>query len=93
MAIALIAAPVLTSLYASGKDDDYTGLVTRLSYLMLPMLFFTGISALIAAILNTRGHFAAPMWAPILNNLVAIATFGTYIVVFGAQPGSPPTWD
>ncbi|GIJ08721.1 murein biosynthesis integral membrane protein MurJ [Micromonospora andamanensis] len=87
--IAVIAAPVLTSLYASGKDDNYTGLVTKLSYLMLPMLFFTGISALIAAILNTRGHFAAPMWAPILNNLVAIATFGTYIVVFGAQARQP----
>ena len=40
---------------------------------MLPMIFFTGLSALIAAVLNTRGHFAAPMWAPILNNLVVIA--------------------
>ena len=39
---------------------------------MLPMIFFTGLSALISAVLNTRGHFAAPMWAPILNNLVVI---------------------
>ncbi|MEH0845502.1 murein biosynthesis integral membrane protein MurJ [Micromonospora sp. CPCC 205711] len=88
--IAVILAPVLTLLYASGKDDDYRGLVTNLSYLMLPMLFFTGLSALIAAVLNTRGHFAAPMWAPILNNLVVIGTFGLYILVYGAkalQPG------
>ena len=35
--------------------------------------------------LNTRGHFAAPMWAPILNNLVVIATVGLYIVIFGAE--------
>ncbi len=87
--IAVIAAPVLTSLYASGKDANYTGLVTKLSYLMLPMLFFTGISALIAAVLNTRGHFAAPMWAPILNNLVVIATFGALHRVFGAQARQP----
>ncbi|MBQ0891897.1 murein biosynthesis integral membrane protein MurJ [Micromonospora sp. U56] len=88
--LAVLTAPVLTALYASGKDADYTDLVTYLSYLMLPMLFFTGVSALIAAVLNTRGHFAAPMWAPILNNLVVISTFGLYILVFGAkalQPG------
>ncbi|QOC94517.1 murein biosynthesis integral membrane protein MurJ [Micromonospora craniellae] len=87
--IAAVAAPLITSIYASGKDADYTGLVTKLSYLMLPMLFFTGISALIAAVLNTRGHFAAPMWAPILNNLVAISTFGLYILFFGAQARQP----
>lgn len=87
--IAVALAPVLTGIYAGGKDEDYRGLVTNLSYLMLPMLFFTGISALIAAVLNTRGHFAAPMWAPILNNLVAIGTFGLYIWVYGAQPLQP----
>ncbi|MFU8851292.1 murein biosynthesis integral membrane protein MurJ [Micromonospora sp. SL1-18] len=88
--IAVILAPVITAIYASGKDDTYKGLVNHLSYLMLPMLFFTGLSALIAAVLNTRGHFAAPMWAPILNNLVVIGVLGLYIGVYGAkalQPG------
>jgi len=37
------------------------------------MIFFYGLAALFAAILNTRGHFAAPTFAPILNNLVVIA--------------------
>ncbi|WP_320068316.1 murein biosynthesis integral membrane protein MurJ [Micromonospora sp. RTGN7] len=83
--LAMASAPVLTALYASGKDGAYTGLVNNLSYLMLPMLFFTGVSALIAAVLNTRGHFAAPMWAPILNNLVVIGTCGLYIAVYGAK--------
>ncbi|SIQ56211.1 murein biosynthesis integral membrane protein MurJ [Micromonospora avicenniae] len=87
--IAVLLAPVLTTLYASGKDPAYTGLVTKLSWLMLPMLFFTGLSALIAAVLNTRGHFAAPMWAPILNNLVVIGTFGLYILFYGAKAIRP----
>ncbi|MER7169327.1 murein biosynthesis integral membrane protein MurJ [Micromonospora sp. NPDC000207] len=88
--LALLSAPVLTRLYAGGGgDDDYNGLVTKLSLLMLPMLFFTGLSALIAAVLNTRGHFAAPMWAPILNNLVVIATLGLYILVYGARALDP----
>ncbi|MFV2105603.1 murein biosynthesis integral membrane protein MurJ [Micromonospora sp. LOL_015] len=91
--IAMASAPVLTALYASGKDADYTDLVTKLSYLMLPMLFFTGLSALIAAVLNTRGHFAAPMWAPILNNLVVIGAFGLYILVYGARALRPDQMD
>ncbi|MEV0427706.1 murein biosynthesis integral membrane protein MurJ [Micromonospora sp. NPDC050495] len=91
--IAVLLAPVITAIYAAGKDDTYKGLVNDLSYLMLPMLFFTGLSALIAAVLNTRGHFAAPMWAPILNNLVVAGTFGLYIVVYGARALRPDQMD
>lgn len=84
--IAVIAAPLLTMLYGSDETSpEYRQLVTVLSRLMLPMIFFTGLSALIGAVLNTRGHFAAPMWAPILNNLVVIATAGLYIAIFGAK--------
>ncbi|MEV4654546.1 murein biosynthesis integral membrane protein MurJ [Micromonospora sp. NPDC049301] len=84
--VAVAAASLLTSLYTSdNRGTDYQELVTSLSYLMLPMIFFTGLSALISAVLNTRGHFAAPMWAPILNNIVVIATAGLYIAIFGAE--------
>ncbi|MEU3454807.1 murein biosynthesis integral membrane protein MurJ [Micromonospora sp. NPDC006766] len=87
--LAMVSAPLLTAIYAAGKDATYKGLVNDLSYLMLPMLFFTGVSALIAAVLNTRGHFAAPMWAPILNNLVVIGVLGLYIGVYGAKALKP----
>ncbi|MFG3710544.1 murein biosynthesis integral membrane protein MurJ [Micromonospora sp. NPDC047730] len=84
--LAVLAASWLTELYTSdNRGTDYQDLVTNLSYLMLPMIFFTGLSALISAVLNTRGHFAAPMWAPILNNLVVIGTAGLYIAIFGAD--------
>ncbi|MFF5071566.1 murein biosynthesis integral membrane protein MurJ [Micromonospora olivasterospora] len=91
--IATASASVLTAIYASGKDKAYVDLVNHLSYLMLPMLFFTGLSALVTAVLNTRGHFAAPMWAPILNNLVVIGTCGLYIATFGAKPLQPDQMD
>ncbi|MET8202220.1 murein biosynthesis integral membrane protein MurJ [Micromonospora taraxaci] len=88
--VAVAAATLLTRLYTSdNRGSDYQDLVTSLSYLMLPMIFFTGLSALISAILNTRGHFAAPMWAPILNNIVVIATAGIYIAIFGAEIVKP----
>jgi putative peptidoglycan lipid II flippase len=72
--VAIACAPLFTALF----DNDKTGpddqqLITTLSRLLLPMIFFYGLAALFAAILNTRGHFAAPTFAPILNNLVVIA--------------------
>jgi putative peptidoglycan lipid II flippase len=32
-------------------------------------------------VLNTRGHFAAPMWTPILNNVVVIATAIVFLLL------------
>ncbi|MFI6065693.1 murein biosynthesis integral membrane protein MurJ [Micromonospora sp. NPDC051227] len=88
--LAVLSAGLLTKLYAGeNTGEDFRDLVKALSYLMLPMIFFTGLSALISAVLNTRGHFAAPMWAPILNNIVVIATAGLYIAIFGAKIVKP----
>ncbi|GAA0810627.1 murein biosynthesis integral membrane protein MurJ [Spirilliplanes yamanashiensis] len=84
-ALAVLAAPLFTAVYASDRPAQYRDLVTVLSYLVLPMIFFTGMSALIGAVLNVRGHFAAPMWSPILNNLVVIAACGVYIGVFTGE--------
>ncbi|MBG6068783.1 murein biosynthesis integral membrane protein MurJ [Micromonospora ureilytica] len=88
--LAVVGASTLTWLYGSGESTgEYSKLVTGLARLMLPMIFFSGLSALISAVLNTRGHFAAPMWAPILNNLVVIGTAGLYIAIFGAEIVKP----
>jgi putative peptidoglycan lipid II flippase len=84
-------APVITWIQSGNNTTpEYRGLVTAFAYLILPIIFFTGLSAMIAAVLNVRGHFAAPMWAPILNNLVVIATCGVFIVVFGTAKGFRP---
>ncbi|GIF24955.1 putative peptidoglycan lipid II flippase [Actinoplanes tereljensis] len=81
--LVVVAAPLITWIQ-SGDDTTpaYRNLVTHFAYLILPIIFFTGLSALIGAVLNVRGHFAAPMWAPILNNVVVIAVCGVFIVFF-----------
>lgn len=81
--LAVAGAPLLAWLLTA---PDQRGLVTALSYLILPTIFFYGMAGLLMAVLNTRGHFAAPMWAPILNNLVVIGTFGLYLLIFGPEP-------
>ncbi|WP_033345387.1 murein biosynthesis integral membrane protein MurJ [Catenuloplanes japonicus] len=89
--LTVIAAPLLTMVLTTGDNvtPEYRGLITDLSRLMLPMLFFTGFSALVSAVLNTRGHFAAPMWTPILNNLIVIGVGGAYLLLYGATKLAP----
>jgi putative peptidoglycan lipid II flippase len=90
-ALVVVAAPLITAIQSGiGTDEQYRDLVTAFAWLLLPIIFFTGLSALIGAVLNVRGHFAAPMWAPILNNLVVIATCGVFIAVFGTAKGLSP---
>jgi putative peptidoglycan lipid II flippase len=41
------------------------------------------MSSLAGAVLNARGHFAAPMWTPVINNIVVIAVLLLFIVTGG----------
>ena len=84
----VLAAPLLTAVYTLGNDKVTAtdrDLITALAYLLLPEIFFYGLAGIFAAILNMRGHFAAPMWTPILNNLVVIATAGVFFLLPGPK--------
>ncbi|MFL6129014.1 MAG: murein biosynthesis integral membrane protein MurJ [Mycobacteriales bacterium] len=78
--LATLAAPLLTAAYV--PDAGYKAeLTTFLAYLLLPEIFFYGLGAMLAAILNTRGVFGPPAWAPVLNNAVVIAVAGLFLAV------------
>jgi putative peptidoglycan lipid II flippase len=77
-AVAVLAAPVvfrLSSLIVSDDVDPdlYRSVGTSLARIFLIQIFFYGITALFAALLNARRRFFAPAWAPVLSNLVIIA--------------------
>lgn len=57
----------------------------------LPQIFFYGLYVLIGQMLNAKGRFGPMMWAPILNNVIAIAVFGSYLMVFGIKAVEPFT--
>lgn len=86
-AAAVAAAPLLTHLYLGSNTRANTELTTAFAYLLLPGIIFYGLSALLAAVLNVRDVFGIPAWAPVLNNLVVIAT----VVVYAAVPGEIST--
>ncbi|MEO6987650.1 MAG: murein biosynthesis integral membrane protein MurJ [Aquihabitans sp.] len=76
--LAAILAPLLILLLSTGSPDaardDYVYVGIRLSLLFAPQVFFYGLMAVWSAVLNARHRFLAAAWAPVLNNLVAIAT-------------------
>lgn len=79
-------APLLVSLYTAGWSSDQLALATAFAYWCLPQLFFYGLYSLLGEVLNARSAFGPFMWAPVLNNLVAIAGLGAFIAIFGADP-------
>lgn len=60
-------------------------LTTAFAFLLLPQVIFYGLSSVFMAILNTRNVFGPPAWAPVLNNVVAIATLGLGICLCRAS--------
>ena len=90
--IAVLCAPLIALLFSNSNTTTASRHLSAVfSYLLLPEIFFYGMAALFAAILNTRGHFAAPMWTPILNNVVVIATGAVFMVLPTAAGGLLPS--
>jgi putative peptidoglycan lipid II flippase len=87
-ALAVLAAPLIVDAYAHGLTGQQRSLSVTFARFFLPQVFFYGLSATIGAILNTRGRFAAPMWTPVLNNLVLIATGLLFINVTSGIPAA-----
>ena len=77
------AAPLVVDLYGGDLSPEARDLAVVLARFLLPQVLFYGAGAVMGAYLNTRGRFGPPMWAPVLNNVVVIATG----VVFALMPG------
>jgi putative peptidoglycan lipid II flippase len=86
--VAMLCAPFLVDLYASGFRPDQHKLAIIFALFFLPQIFFYGVGALAGASLNARGSFAAPMWTPALNSVVVIVVGGMFLLVAG--PGVTP---
>src|SRR5258708_13421561 len=82
--LATLAAVPITAVYGHGMPSPAAYHLTVLfSYFFLPQIFFYGVSSLAGAILNARGSFAAPMWTPVINNIVVTLAAGGFLAVAG----------
>ncbi|RRO13842.1 murein biosynthesis integral membrane protein MurJ [Saccharopolyspora rhizosphaerae] len=88
-AIAVLCAPLLTWIFVTESDTSNLDLVNVLAYLLLPQIFFYGLSALAGAVLQSKQIFSPPAWAPVVNNLVVIFTIGAYMLLPGEMSLNP----
>jgi putative peptidoglycan lipid II flippase len=84
--VLVVAAPLLVDLYAGNLDPQSRELAVVFARFFLPQVLFYGVGAVLGAVLNTRGRYAPPMWAPVLNNLVVIATGLLFLLLPGTNP-------
>ncbi len=88
--LAVLAAPLFTALYVdTGSVAANPELTTAFAYLLLPQILFYGIFALLSAVLNAKHEFGGPAWAPVVNNLVVMATIGVFALVPGEISTDP----
>ena len=81
--VATLAAGLLVEVYASAVHGAEHRVMVAFAYFFMPQIFFYRVSSLIGAILNSRNSFAAPMWTPILNNMVVIVVGLLFVVTVG----------
>ncbi|MEV4250624.1 murein biosynthesis integral membrane protein MurJ [Streptosporangium canum] len=81
--LTVAAAPWIVDLYAPGFSPEQRDLAIILTRYFLPQILLYGLGAGMAAILNARGDLSTPMWAPVANNIVVIATALGYILLGG----------
>ena len=97
--IATLCAPLLVALYAgqggTALQGDGVALAVSLAYWCLPQIFFYALYSLLGEVLNARGVFGPFTWAPVLNNVVAIAGLVVFAILFGVDPAhrDPASWD
>ncbi|MGH2671569.1 MAG: murein biosynthesis integral membrane protein MurJ [Actinomycetota bacterium] len=87
--LGIVFAPLIIDLYTSGVPSEDREIVRESATFFLrwfmPQIVFYGVGAVAIGLLQAHRRFAAPMFAPILNNVIVIATF----LVFAALPGPP----
>jgi putative peptidoglycan lipid II flippase len=92
-AMVTLAAPWVIDLTTQGYSPQQKALAVTFAFWCLPQIFFYGLYALLTQVLNANGAFGPAMWAPILNNIVAIAGLGMFIWIFGTNEANPHSLD
>jgi putative peptidoglycan lipid II flippase len=88
--LTVLVAPWVIDLFTqrvSGRQAaEQRDLATFFLRVFAPQVALYGFAAIAAGLLNAHGRFAVPMFAPILNNLLVIATFVAFAAVTSGTP-------
>jgi putative peptidoglycan lipid II flippase len=85
--LTVLIAGLIVHLYATRLwTPEEFDVATMFARWCLPQIFFYGIYTLASQILNSRNSFSLPMYAPIVNNVIVIATAAIFISLMSAVP-------
>jgi len=88
---AVVAAPLVVRAYAGNNwTETDLSVATAFARWCLPQIFFYGLFTMLGQVLNARGSFGPMMWAPVLNNVVVIAT-GLLFIALATEELAPAT--
>ncbi|ARR80808.1 Virulence factor mviN [Mycobacterium intracellulare subsp. yongonense] len=87
--VSVVAAPLLVRLMLGRAPQVNEPLTVAFAYLLLPQVLAYGLTSVFMAILNTRNVFGPTAWAPVVNNVVALATLAIYAAVPGELSVDP----
>jgi len=92
-ALAIVAAPVLVTIFAPGflQYEDKFALTVSMLRITFPYLLFISLTALAAGILNSYGRFAIPAVTPVLLNICLIVAT-VWMAPHMAQPVVALAW-
>ena len=94
-ALLMLIAPWIVWLLTADWGDEQRALATAFAYWCLPQIVFYGLYTVLGEVLNARSVFGPFTWAPVANNVIAIAGIVVYIAMYGADPNglmSPGDW-
>ncbi len=93
-AVLTVAAPLVIRAYANEYSPAQRHLATGFAYWCLPQVLFYALYTLLGQVLNAKGRFGAYMWAPVVNNLVALAGLAAFLLAFGrvSSDQAPQGW-
>ena len=87
-AITVLLAPQLIKIYAfhvpASQRAQQEAVGAFFLRLFMPQMVFYAVGAVMTGLLNAYRRFAIPMFAPVLNNLIVIATFILFRYEHGA---------
>ncbi|WP_167550862.1 murein biosynthesis integral membrane protein MurJ [Cryobacterium arcticum] len=87
-----LCAPAIVAAYTVGWSDEWRTLATSMAYWCLPQVFFLIAFAVLSQMLNARGVFGAPAWAPAISNLLGIAGILVFLLALPSGLDDAASW-
>ncbi|MGW0252659.1 murein biosynthesis integral membrane protein MurJ [Nocardia goodfellowii] len=85
--LTVLCAPLIVRAFVA--DPTQRHLATWWAYLLLPQIFFYGVTVVVSAVLNVRDSFTTAAWAPVVNNAIMLTTCAVFTLLPGPLTLTP----